>query len=615
MEDPQTIVREGYRERRQAFHSQQLQWQQYAKRLRLARLAAFLTALISLGFAYEQTGLTARLICAVSFAAFAALVIYHDWIERQERRAKHLVWLQDCGLARIDRRWTQLAAGPLDRSLPDELLALDSDLDITGKVSLFRLCSSTSTRLGQRTLLDWLSSPTSIEQIKERQQAVQELASKREVCEEIHVRGALMGLGATDPLAFFEWAEGPAWLEKRPWLLWLSRLVPLALVAVFITILSTNLLPDAVAALMLVILVLANGALSVSMTGSVHDIFGRISSKEGEVQQYGELFELLRNYSLDSPRLQQLQSQIAEDISRRLARLNRIMRAANLRNSGLFGVLYFGLQIIFLWDFHALWFLERWQKDNGQYVREWFVALAEWESLASLATLSHDHPHWCFPDVNEKHGQFSAEQMGHPHLAFDECVTNDVCVGPRGQFLLVTGSNMSGKSTLLRSIGVNSLLAQAGGPVCASRLSMPRMRLHTSMRIRDSLAEGTSFYMAELKRLKEIVDRTADETEANPFFLLDEILQGTNSGERHIAVSRVVSQLLRTGAMGAISTHDLELANSGELKPHCDVIHFRESFEQVDGQRKMTFDYQLRPGVAPTTNALELLRLVGIEKD
>ncbi len=194
-------------------------------------------------------------------------------------------------------------------------------------------------------------------------------------------------------------------------------------------------------------------------------------------------------------------------------------------------------------------------------------------------------------------------------------MVNDVEVGPQGTVLLVTGSNMSGKSTLLRSIGLNAMLAEAGGPVCAQMLQMPPLTVTTSMRIQDSLEDGVSFFMAELKRLKNIVDEASDYTHRGDralLYLLDEILQGTNSVERHMAVARVLAHLVVKGAIGAVSTHDLELAQSPELANCCQAVHFRETLHDEACVQQMTFDYRLRAGIATTTNAMKLLELVGL---
>ncbi len=191
-------------------------------------------------------------------------------------------------------------------------------------------------------------------------------------------------------------------------------------------------------------------------------------------------------------------------------------------------------------------------------------------------------------------------------------------VGPSGTVLLVTGSNMSGKSTLLRAIGLNAILAEAGGPVCAADLQLPSLTVTTSMRIQDSLEDGVSFFMAELKRLKSIVDQATEFTgrdDRTLLYLLDEILQGTNSVERHLAVARVLSHLVSKGAIGAVSTHDLELAQSSELADCCRAVHFRETLHGDEGRERMTFDYQLHSGVATTTNAMKLLEMVGLLPD
>ena len=210
--------------------------------------------------------------------------------------------------------------------------------------------------------------------------------------------------------------------------------------------------------------------------------------------------------------------------------------------------------------------------------------------------------------------KISAKQLGHP-LLDDGRVCNDVGVGPAGSVLLVTGSNMSGKSTLLRSLGVNVVLAQMGSVVCADEMMLPPLKIETSMRIVDSLADGVSFFMAELKRLKEIVDTAGeinDDQQWSMLFLLDEILQGTNSQERQIAVSRVVRRLIDGNAIGCISTHDLDLGQTDDLQDKCQTVHFAESFETKDGEEVMTFDYQMREGISPTTNALKLLEMVGL---
>jgi DNA mismatch repair ATPase MutS len=272
------------------------------------------------------------------------------------------------------------------------------------------------------------------------------------------------------------------------------------------------------------------------------------------------------------------------------------------------------LQLLVLWDFHVLAALERWQQASGAHARDWLAALGEAEALSALATLAHDNPHWSMPELVEGgEARIDARSLGHPLIPARTRVSNDVTVGPPGTFVLVTGSNMSGKSTLLRAIGTNVILAQAGGPVCAAALHMTPMHVWTSIRIDDSLEAGVSLFMAELKRLKRIVDSARDPGRTRSLlYLLDEILHGTNTAERRIAARRVINTLVKAGAIGAVTTHDLTLAEDPSLDAAARRVHFTERFEVNEGVTSMTFDYRLRPGLATSANALKLLEMIGL---
>jgi DNA mismatch repair ATPase MutS len=298
-----------------------------------------------------------------------------------------------------------------------------------------------------------------------------------------------------------------------------------------------------------------------------------------------------------------------------LAQLESRIGLADARHSA---PLHFVLQVLTLWDFHTLFLLERWQATAGRRARRWLGALGEVEALAALAVLRHENPGWVMPEVASGEPALQAEGLGHPLLPAAGRVGNGVTVGPAGSFLLVTGSNMSGKSTLLRAIGLNVILAQAGGPACAAALRLPPVLLATSVLVEDSLAGGISFFLAELLRIREVVAAadTADREGVTLLYLLDEVLRGTNSAERQIAVRRVLRHLLARGALGAVSTHDLELAagaGAPDIAAAARTVHFAETLEAGPEGPRMTFDYRLRPGPASTTNALLLLRQVGLD--
>ncbi|MDX1999184.1 MAG: hypothetical protein SF066_15815 [Thermoanaerobaculia bacterium] len=272
------------------------------------------------------------------------------------------------------------------------------------------------------------------------------------------------------------------------------------------------------------------------------------------------------------------------------------------------------LQVFLLWDFHVVAGLEAWRRRYGRQVRSWLAELGELETLAAFAELAHAHPDWAFPTVDPDAQRLVAQDLGHPLLANAARVGNDAELGPAGTFLFITGSNMSGKTTFLRSLGTNVVLAQAGAPVAARELTLPPLALGTSIAVEDSLEEGVSFFLAELKRLKSVVDLAVQPPPGRRvLYLLDEVLRGTNSAERRVAVARILDRLLATGALGAITTHDLEVLAEGDLAVAAVAIHFRETLEtDALGVTRMSFDYHARPGLAPTTNALRLLAAVGL---
>jgi DNA mismatch repair ATPase MutS len=300
-----------------------------------------------------------------------------------------------------------------------------------------------------------------------------------------------------------------------------------------------------------------------------------------------------------------------------LARLARLSGWSELRRGS--PIVHFAVQAVTLWDFHVYFALHRWRARDGRHVRGWIDALGSVDALATLAMIRADEPGWATPRVDPAIDALRATALGHPLLPGDRRVENDVEVGPRGTILLITGSNMSGKSTLLRAIGLNAVLAQAGAPVCATALAMPPGDLQTSIRVQDSLELGLSYFMAALARLKQIVDVALRQGSGQAergvapgralLYLLDEVLQGTNSVERGIAVRAVVRHLLDARAIGVMTTHDLALAGEDPLDTAARLAHFTE---QVHADGTMTFDYRLRPGLATSTNALRLMQLMGI---
>ena len=429
--------------------------------------------------------------------------------------------------------------------------------------------------------------------------------------------------GSVDPKQFrllLEWAESPVWLLPKHGLKWLAIALPVLLMA------TVGLhIFGAAPYLWMLPLPVAVG-LTWRYTRRIHDDFTRTSSGDSGLRRYHSLVRHIANGRFEDPLLAELRDSLtgggeaesgssaaSEAPAEALKRLFRLVELSDVRSNP---QVHVPLTVLTQWDVHVCVRLERWKKRHGTALRGWMEALGRTDALSALAGLAHAHPDWAFPEIVD--GQtggpprLEARALGHPLLAPETAVRNDVSLGPPGSLLLVTGSNMSGKSTHLRAIGANVILAGAGGPVCAEAMALPVADLRTSMRIRDSLEEGISYFMAELGRLKAVCDAASAATERPVLYLLDEILQGTNTAERQIAARRVLRHLLDQRAIGAVTTHDLTLADHEDLEERAVLVHFRESLEESEGGAPITFDYQLRPGIATSTNALRLMEIMGL---
>jgi hypothetical protein len=452
-------------------------------------------------------------------------------------------------------------------------------------------------------------------EVRERQVAVRELVPLLDFRQELQVAGRLAGDPDRAALrAFLDWAGDDPWLLGRPLIRWTSRLIPIATVVLAVLHIEGTLDRP-----WWMLTLLAGIAFSAAMTGRVHRIFDRASLGDAGLRQYAEVVRTIQRQEFRAEPLRRARAALTDesDASDELERLGWLTELADLRHNGLFHLL---LHWPTLWDFHVLSALERWQRRAGRRARAWVDAVGDLDALAALAGPPHDEPGWSFPELADPGedaagARVVAEALAHPLLPAGERVANDVALGPPGTFLMVTGSNMSGKSTLLRAVGINAVLALAGGPVCARRVTMPPLDVYTSMRIEDSLERGVSLFMAELQRLKMVVDAADAATTRPVLYLLDEILHGTNTAERQVAVREVLAHLLKSRAIGAISTHDLELATTEPLASAVVPVHFQETVHPQGHRPPMTFDYRLRQGIATSTNALKLVRLVGLAGD
>lgn len=541
-------------------------------------------------------------------------------------------------IARLQRRWDRLSTQALAKQLaevelPGHRRDVASDLDLLGPASLFHLVSMTATAPGIRTLANWLAGPAEASVARERAAAVDALAPLQDQRLRFYTLARQVGESTGDPDHFVAWATGEPWLAKRNWLVvWSNASAVISGVLLGTLILSGfGLLPAGLFRYSLIaigLLVVINIGLTAAMLGPAHAIFAIAMANRRAVDDYKEIFSAAdwlpkTDAQAGAPPgcLARIRGAMIDDNRSAVAgmeSLRKVVRAGSLRQSAGTFLLYMPLQSLALWDVRVMRRLEQWQAEYADAVAGWFDAWGQLESLVSVAALRDEYPSWAKPAwrSNADETALEATEIGHPLLADDARVCNDVKIGPPGTLLLVTGSNMSGKSTMLRSVGLNVALAAVGAPVCAKSFQLPSMELSTSIRVSDDVSQGVSFYMAELKRLKTVVDHARQMARIDDrvcLFLLDEILQGTNSRERQIAVVQVLRHLVGSRAIGAISTHDLELAGEPTLQAIAKTVHFRETIRpDAAGNEQMTFDYKMREGVSPTTNALRLLEMVGL---
>jgi hypothetical protein len=581
-----------------------------SERLAWARLVVFLAAMVLAWRALSASDARA----GIFGAGAAALVVAFLWLAHRHGREKRRVqWLDALAAVnteaahRARREWDSLPVPDWREPPADHPYAVD--LDVQGPASLSQLLPPVSSAPGREVLRGWLLAAASPEEIRARQEAVAELTPQIDFRDALSALGRRIWLGADAQKRLERWAEGEPWLTRRPSLIAVSILLPAATL-----VLGAGALAGVMPSSMWVMPVAASALLAAIHAAVLKRTLSPVADRTDALEGYAEMTRVVNGGALEAPLLRQLVGEMARGDQPAHTALWSLRKLADLSQVRSSPMLHVVLQWLFLWDFHVVHSVERWQRRHGRHLATWLAALGQVESLAAFAGLAHGNPSWTFPEVDEGATALEAKELGHPLLAENVRVANDVEVGPPGTLLLITGSNMSGKSTLLRAIGVNVALAQAGAPVCARRLRCPPVALHTSMRIRDSLERGVSYFMAEVLRLKQIIDATRPSAVSPQWvlYLFDEILQGTNAAERTVAAQRIVEFLLSVNAIGALATHDLRLLESATVSRAATLVHFREDVAQKRDGPTLRFDYRLRGGPASSTNALKLMELAGL---
>jgi MutS domain V len=562
-----------------------------------ARLVVALAA-AWLGWAAFRQGSLSGWWLAAPLAGFLALLLFHDRILRDRELAERAVRYYERGLARIEDRWAG-TGDPGDR-FHDSAHPYAEDLDLFGKGGLFELLSTARTRAGEDTLAHWLLQSAAPEVVLERQAAVAELRSKLDLREDLALLGEDVRASG-DPKALIAWAESPLVLAPGA-----GRIAATALsLAMLICGAYWAWEPSIPARIALLCMLAINSAFGIAFRRRVLTVTTRVEEAQRDLSLLAKVLARLERECFTSLRLTQLHTALESTpaASHRIARLNRWMELLDSRENWLMRIvgppLLYATQVTFA--------IEAWRADSGPHVRRWIEAAGEFEALSALAGYAYEHPEDPFPEVSGGEPCFEAEGLGHPLLPAGRCVRNDLKLGGELRLLVVSGSNMSGKSTLLRSAGVSAVMAMAGAPVRSRRLRISSLCVGASIRSTDSLQDGTSRFYAEITRLRKLVDLAA----AGPLlFLVDELLNGTNSHDRQIGAEAVVRGLVNRGAIGLVTTHDLALTQiAAAMEPRGTNVHFEDHLENG----KITFDYIMRPGVVRKSNALELMRSVGLD--
>jgi hypothetical protein len=530
---------------------------------------------------------------------YLVLAVMHHQVFLREARAKMYVLLNERGLARLSGAWRDFPERG-ERFLSGTHL-YTPDLDVFGQASLFQLLNETATRAGEERLASWLSSGASAEAVVERQGAARELAPEVAFRQDVCVEARVVAREKANPGLFLQWAEGASPLESIRWSRPLALLLPPVTLTLFV-LGSLAVIPDWLWWFGL----LAQLGVAVATRKPIGKAQQLLSASEHGFVRYAPLFARVEQRSFQHPLLQRLQKGLQREgekpVSTHFQRFGFLYSFVEFQRHQFHPLVHLAT----LWDIHVMFALERWRQEHGARARQWFEALSEFEALTCLAGFAHDRPDFVWPTLEARGPKVVAQALGHPLL--DAPVPNDVALPGPGSGLLITGSNMSGKTTLMRAVGANVVLALAGAPVCARAFTLSPLQVLTSMRVKDSLERGVSYFYAEVQRIKAVLD-AAEAARGQALFLLDEILLGTNTRERQIASREVLRLLLGTGACGAVTTHDLSLSTLADEYPGRVLnVHFRDHLEAG----KMVFDYQLRPGVVDTTNALRVLRMAGV---
>ena len=586
--------------------------------LRLAAVALFLGVAWFTIFLSEGP----RWSVSIPIALFIVLGVWQGRVSRQLGRARRAEEIYRLGIARIEDRWVGLELREIPEGLSADMrekLASSlyaGDLDIVGRGGLFELLCRARTRMGEDLLLTWLLEPAEVPEIVRRQAAVEELRWRVDLRERMGVAGEAAAVGVqAEVLA--KWASAEDVLTQR-WMPWVAGALSILFAILAATVIWLTgggslgrIGPDAhrdAVGLLLAVLVM-QAAVRRPFERRITAVLDGTEAAVRNMQLLASLLEVMESETFTSERLVEIRRKLASHAVAGSLAIGRLAKLGQWQDS-MDNMIVKGLNLPLMYSVQLAWAIQRWRRQHGGAVGLWIEAVAEMEALLSLATYAYERPADVFPEFVSGEPSVEAKEMGHPLIAVSKCVRNSVQIGGETRVLLISGSNMSGKSTLMRTLGVNAVLAMCGAPVRAKSFRLTPLKIGASLLVNDSLQEGHSRFYAEIEKLRRICASAEGADNGGMLFLLDELLQGTNSKDRRVGAEGVVRALVEAGAIGVVTTHDLALAEmeglpAGSMRN----MHFQDQI--VNGQ--MRFDFTLREGMAMKSNGVELMRLIGLK--
>jgi hypothetical protein len=592
----QSSPSEYFKIKLQEANRQEEKAQQLFNALAGGRLLAFVALVVSLGMWSTANQPLWGLLGLGAGIVFLILMVRQQKAKRNRDFLRNLQTINADELDRLDLKFRRPETG---ESFANPLHPYATDLDIFGKHSLYRLLNRTRTDEGSRRLAQWLSHPAALDELLMRQEAVAEFKPNTDWRQSWEATALLHEHASQQVGALRTWAKEVMSEPLQKSLTW--RWFPVVTVTLGVLALL-NLIPGWPFWLGII----GQGIILKRYNAGIQSLTQRTTDLGLTLMAYADLLQLANDAPYQS-RWWQMRQGAIKKAPAAIRTVGQWFARLDYRLHPFFLIL---VGVPFLFDLHCLAALEKWKKNHGAELDAWLDALADTEALNSLAGFAFAQPTYAMPQVAwEDNIRIEATRLGHPLIPADARVSNDFSLVGTGHTMLVTGSNMSGKSTFLRTVGLNLVLAQMGTVVCADSLVCAPVQVFSSMRTQDSLVENTSSFYAELKRLRQLLELSGDSTRTLPiFYLLDEILKGTNSADRHRGAEALIRQLHPLPASGMVSTHDLELGEWGATQPYVQNFHFRSDVQ--DGQ--LHFDYKLHEGICQSFNASELMRMMGI---